>query len=226
MLAASIHESACAPARPRAGTRGRSRDRHDRTLPPADAAARCVGIDAAMHPADDSSPGARRLRAVEADRGALRPTPSAAQVVDEDKRKGRQMPAIGCGDGAGAAVTQCTFIAATRAAERTAATRRRPARQHSSRHAPWCRNDLAEHALLPQPTSAVHVAAAVQTRPRAPRGGAEQRGSVSNVNARTSSALSWNTPVPQNAVPIVKPHSAWSNPALISRTWKMPMAVS
>ena len=40
------------------------------------------------------------------------------------------------------------------------------------------------------------------------------------------SAPSWNTPVPQNAEPMAKPHSAVSNPGSLARTWKIPIAVS
>ena len=46
--------------------------------------------------------------------------------------------------------------------------------------------------------------------PRAPRAGARQPSS--NANLIISSAPSWNTPVPQYADPIAKPHSAVPNP--------------
>ena len=50
--------------------------------------------------------------------------------------------------------------------------------------------------------------------------------SVSKTNSFTSSAPSSNTPVPQNAEPMAKPHSAARNSLSSCRTWKMPIAAS
>ena len=47
-----------------------------------------------------------------------------------------------------------------------------------------------------------------------------------NAKPRTSFAAAWNMPVPQNAEPMAKPHSAMSKPAPSVRIWMMPIACS
>ena len=111
---------------------------------------------------------------------------------------------------------------------------------HLTREAPVVVDDRVEHLIeilavteerLPQ-EALLHGAQLSAARRCRGRSGPPTRASsrctpsVSNANSSTSSAPSWNTPVPQNGEPIAKPHSAVPNPGSVSRIWKMPIAVS